>query len=103
MCANLSMPEVVSTPPQRFPYEFEVFRILRTEFGKDMLLAVCQVRGKRDHYLTFASLPALASYQKFGPGESSHKGTLTRPRKPSWTLQTEGGERRKNPSRLTIS
>ena len=37
MCVNPSMPEVVSTPPQYFPYEFQVFRILRTEFEKDML------------------------------------------------------------------
>jgi hypothetical protein len=34
MCVNPSMPEVVFTPPQHFPYEFQVFRILRTEFEK---------------------------------------------------------------------
>ena len=37
MCVNPSMPEVVFTPPQYFPYEFQIFRILRTEFGKDIL------------------------------------------------------------------
>jgi hypothetical protein len=36
-CVNLSMPEAVFTPPQHFPYEFQVFRILRTEFEKGML------------------------------------------------------------------
>ena len=51
MCVNLSVPEVVSTPPQHFPYELQVFRILRTEFGKGMLRAVWEVRGKRDHCL----------------------------------------------------
>jgi len=51
MCVNLSMPEVVSTPPQHFPYELQVFGILRTEFEKGMLRAVWQVRGKRDHCL----------------------------------------------------
>jgi hypothetical protein len=51
MCVNLSMPEVVSTPPQHFPYELQVFGILRTEFEKGMLRTVWQVRGKRDHCL----------------------------------------------------
>jgi len=37
MCVNPSMPEVVFTPPQYSPYEFQVFRILRTEFEEDML------------------------------------------------------------------
>ena len=35
--SNPSMPEVVFTPPQYSPYEFQVFRILRTECEKGML------------------------------------------------------------------
>jgi hypothetical protein len=71
MCVNLSMPEAGFIPPQYFPYEFQVFRILRTEFDKDMLY-------KRDHCLTFASLPALLRYQQYWPRGSSREGTLAK-------------------------
>jgi hypothetical protein len=42
MCVNPSMPEVVLTPLQHFLYEFQVFKILRTDFEK----ICCKLCGK---------------------------------------------------------
>jgi len=51
---------------------------------------VWQVRGKHDHYLTFASLPALASCQQFGPRGSRREGTLAKPRQAPMYVANRG-------------
>ena len=80
MYVNPSMPEVVFTLPQHFPYEFQVFRILRTEFEK-----ICRkLCGKYAVNLLPYWLPAI------WPRGSSREGTLASPGNPPCTLSTEG-------------